>query len=111
MLSLAMQKPIQDLTALPCMLTVTVTVINEDDNKFIHDLITCFHHTTGIPALINTSFNQRGEPIVDAIEDALTCFVSANLDFLIAGNSILLREEQDESVLMAYQRYESLPLD
>ena len=91
--------------------TARLQVINKEDNKFIHELITAFHIMTGVPALINTSFNQRGEPIVDTIEDALTCFVSANLDFLVAGNSILLREEQDKSVLMSYQRHEILPLD
>jgi carbamoyltransferase len=114
MLSLVdVPKSIQDLisSAVHVDGTARLQVINEDDNKFIYELITCFHDLTGVPALINTSFNQRGEPIVDNIEDALTCFVSANLDFLVAGNSILLREEQDESVLMSYQRYESLPLD
>lgn len=91
--------------------TARLQVINDTENKFIHSLINCFYLKTGVPALINTSFNQRGEPIVETIDDVLICFASANLDFLVAGNSILLRKEQDESVLMSYRRYESLPLD
>jgi len=46
--------------------------------------------------IINTSFNVRGEPIVLSPDDAYLCFMRTNMDVLVLGNQILLKEEQPE---------------
>lgn len=63
-----------------------------------HDLIQAFDERTGCPVIINTSFNVRGEPIVCTPEDAYLCFMRTNMDVLVLGNQILLKEDQPELV-------------
>lgn len=60
-----------------------------------HALLRAFEARTGCPALLNTSFNLRGEPIVCTPEDAFRCFMAAGLDVLAAGGCWLRKEEQD----------------
>ena len=47
-----------------------------------------------MPILVNTSFNVRGEPIVNSIEDAYKCFLTTELDYLVCGNFILNKKNQ-----------------
>ena len=54
-------------------------------NPIYHDLITKFKEKTGCPILINTSFNVRGEPIVNTPRDAFNCFMGTELDTLVVG--------------------------
>lgn len=69
------------------------TVTREAHAEF-YDLLKAFDERTGCPVLINTSFNVRGEPIVCSPDDAYLCFMRTNLDVLVLGNQILLKEEQ-----------------
>ena len=71
-----------------------VQTINVDTNPIFHQLISRFFERTGCPMIVNTSFNVRGEPIVCSPSDAFRCFMSTNIDMLVAGQSILLKEEQ-----------------
>ena len=71
------------------------TVTRESHSTF-YDLLSDFDRRTGCPVLINTSFNVRGEPIVCTPEDAYLCFMRTNMDILVLGNQILLKEEQPE---------------
>jgi carbamoyltransferase len=71
------------------------TVKREDHPEF-YDLIAEFDRRTGRPVLINTSFNVRGEPIVCSPADAYLCFMRTNMDTLVLGNQMLLKEEQPE---------------
>ena len=48
--------------------------------------------------LVNTSFNVRGEPIVNTPTDAFNCFMGTELDFLVIGNCILDKSKQDTSL-------------
>jgi carbamoyltransferase len=59
-------------------------------------LLEAFDRLTGTPALVNTSFNVRGEPIVDTPADALRCFVHTDIDALVVGEFLLLKERQPE---------------
>ena len=59
---------------------------------------------TGEKALINTSFNVRGEPIVCTPKDAVECFMSTNLDALILENYFILKKEQDKKLKNLYIR-------
>jgi carbamoyltransferase len=71
------------------------TVTHEAHPEF-YDLLSAFDRRSGCPVLINTSFNVRGEPIVCSPEDAYLCFMRTNMDVLVLGNQILLKEEQPE---------------
>ncbi len=68
------------------------TVDAEVDPRF-HRLLTEFGRITGYPILLNTSFNMRGEPIVNDPSDALLCFVRSRLDALVIGDLMLRREQ------------------
>ena len=71
-----------------------IQTVSEKDNFLYHKLISKFYEITGVPILVNTSFNIRGEPIVCSIEDAYKCFLTTELDFLVCGNQILDRNNQ-----------------
>jgi len=71
------------------------TVTRETAPEF-YDLLAEFDRQTGCPVLINTSFNVRGEPIVCTPEDAYLCFMRTDMDVLVLGNNVLLKQEQPE---------------
>jgi carbamoyltransferase len=64
------------------------TVAKEDDPLF-HALISAFEKETGVPVVLNTSFNLRGEPIVETPQDALHCFLSTDMDLLVIGDRLI----------------------
>src|SRR3989344_2063269 len=64
--------------------------VNEDANPKFYSLIKEFQKITGVPVVLNTSFNDSGEPIVETPEDAVRTFKSINLDALIVGDYLLL---------------------
>jgi len=66
-----------------------VQTINRRQHPEYYDLIRAFRARTGVPVLINTSFNTRGEPIVCTPRDALQCFASSPLDALVLGPFLL----------------------
>ena len=70
-----------------------IQTVNGKYNKPFYDLINRFYNLTGCPVVINTSFNIRGEPIVESIKDAFNCFMGTNLDILICGNFYLEKEK------------------
>lgn len=69
--------------------------VSADSNPRFHALISRFHEITGVPLLINTSFNVRGEPLVATPEDAWRCFMGTDMDALVIGHCILHKERQD----------------
>ena len=80
-----------------------VQTVKKDNNKRYYDLILKFKEKTGCPVIVNTSFNVRGEPIVNTPQDAFNCFMGTNLDFLIIGNCLLDKNKQDKSLLKDYK--------
>ena len=72
-------------------------------NPRYYTLISAFQKQTGVPVLINTSFNVRGEPIVCSPEDAFRCFMGTDLDLLAIGNCLLRKPEQDAALLRNYR--------
>ncbi len=72
-----------------------VQSVDEKRNPLFYKLISEFENLTGVPILINTSFNVRGEPPVCSIEDAYTCFMRTEMDFLVMGNFILDKKEMN----------------
>ncbi|MBP6702047.1 MAG: carbamoyltransferase [Vicinamibacteria bacterium] len=68
-----------------------VQTVNEHDNPRFHELLTSFGSITGVPVLVNTSFNVRGEPIVCTPEDAIRCFLGTEMDILVL-ETVLVRK-------------------
>ncbi len=60
-------------------------------NPVFYRLASLFKQRTGIPVLLNTSFNVNGEPIVETPEDALRCFRSTNIDAILMGEHLLIK--------------------
>ncbi len=70
--------------------------VSKETNPLYHRLISEFDKKYGCGVIINTSFNVRGEPIVCTPEEAYTCFMRTEMDYLILGNFILDKKEQPE---------------
>jgi carbamoyltransferase len=85
------------------------TVTQAHDPRY-HRLLTAFKAKTGCPVLVNTSFNVRGEPIVNTPEEAYTCFMRTHLDALAIGSFLLYKAEQPAWREGADWR-EQIPLD
>jgi len=84
------------LDALPAITHVDggarVQTVNRAQNRRYYDLIRAFGERTGVPCVVNTSFNIRGEPIVTTPEEALRCFASSDMDALAIGSYLLVKE-------------------
>jgi carbamoyltransferase len=63
--------------------------VRRSENESLHRLLEEFEATTGVPVLINTSFNIEGSPIVETPGDAIETFIRSNLDALMIGNYIV----------------------
>ena len=79
-----------------------IQTVHQSTNPKYHKLITKFKEKTGCPILVNTSFNVRGEPIVNTPEDAFNCFMGTELDNLVIGNCYLIKKDQDVSLKKDY---------
>ncbi len=81
-----------------------VQTVHKETNKKYYDLITKFKEKTDCPVIVNTSFNVRGEPIVNTPEDAFNCFMGTELDNLVIGNFYLEKEDQDKNLAKDYSK-------
>jgi carbamoyltransferase len=68
--------------------------VTREESPLYYDLIAEFEKITGVPIIINTSFNVRGEPIVCTPHDAYLCFMRTNMDALVLGHHLLDKQEQ-----------------
>jgi carbamoyltransferase len=73
-----------------------VQTIDPQRHGIFHCMMQRFYELTGSPVIVNTSFNVRGEPIVNTPEDAYRCFMFTHIDALVLGNRLLLKEKQPE---------------
>ncbi len=73
-----------------------IQTVDEERNSVYYQLVKEFENITGSPVIINTSFNVRGEPIVCRPEEAYTCFMRTNMDYLVIGNYLLDKNGQPE---------------
>jgi carbamoyltransferase len=71
-----------------------VQTVNKDQNARYHELITSVGHKTGVPCVLNTSFNVRGEPIVNTPADALRCFFTTDMDVLFLGDYMVTKSPE-----------------
>ena len=81
-----------------------VQTVSKNTNNRYYDLISKFKEKTGCPVLVNTSFNVRGEPIVNTPTDAFNCFMGTELDFLVIGNCVLDKTKQNPKLKKDYTK-------
>lgn len=75
--------------------TARVQLVHRERVPLFHRLLRAFERRSGIPVLLNTSFNLKGEPIVCTVSDALRTFYSSGLDVLAAGNFIIRKRRSN----------------
>ncbi len=89
-----------------------IQTINHSQNPKYYDLIAAFKKSTDCSVVINTSFNVRGEPIVESPRDALNCFLNTHMDYLVLGNILLKKTDMPESKVLKSKEYlEQFELD
>lgn len=71
-----------------------VQTVNAETNPRVHALLSKFKERTKCSVLVNTSFNVRGEPIVNTVEDAYRCFMRTKMDYLVVEDCVLAKSEQ-----------------
>ena len=77
--------------------------VHAETNPVYHALLKEFMSITGVPMLVNTSFNVRGEPIICTAKDAFRCFMGTDLDMLVVGDHILYKSHQDPALAQDYK--------
>ena len=70
--------------------------VDRETNPRYHRLIEAVGQATGVPVLLNTSFNLRGEPIVNTPEEALSTFQRSGMDALVLGETIVFKDAQEQ---------------
>lgn len=75
-----------------------IQTVHPEDHPRFYALIHAFGELTNCPVIINTSFNVRGEPIVCTPQEALTCFMRTNMDYLVMENFLVAKKDQKEIV-------------
>lgn len=71
--------------------TCRVQTVSEETNALFYGLLSAFHKITDVPVLLNTSFNVKGQPIVNTPEQAVETFLSTNIDVLVMGRHIAVK--------------------
>lgn len=75
-----------------------VQTVSSESNSMFYRLLKSFDKQTQCPMLINTSFNVRGEPVVESPHDALRCFMKTDMDILAIGSFILVKSKQPKNL-------------
>ena len=81
-----------------------IQTVHEKTNPKYYKLIKKFKEKTNCPVVVNTSFNVRGEPIVNTPIDAFNCFMGTELDKLVIGNCYLDKKKQNPSLKKDYTK-------
>jgi carbamoyltransferase len=76
--------------------TARIQTINNNQNPQVYKLLKQFKKITSCSVILNTSFNIAGEPIVESPKDAINCFLSTNLDYLVIGNYLISKKNKKE---------------
>ena len=79
-----------------------IQTVYEETNPIYFKLLKKFKEKTNCPVIVNTSFNVRGEPIVNTPTDAFICFMGTELDKLVIGNCYLDKKKQNPSLKKDY---------
>jgi carbamoyltransferase len=88
--------------------TARVQTIRLDQNERLYRLLQAFDKLTGVPVLMNTSFNVKGEPIVETPEDAISCFLSTGIDYLALHDVLITKKPAHKVVAPIIKTYEEI---
>lgn len=80
--------------------TARIQTVSRKTNPAYYDLINSFGKSTGIYMLLNTSFNNNVEPIVNSVDDAITTFLTTELDYLVINNYLISRKKLDRVAML-----------
>ena len=78
--------------------TARPQIVRKKDNPGLYKILEEYHKLSGIPSLINTSFNMHEEPIVCSPEDAIRSFQQGNIDCLALGNYLLVKNDHETNI-------------
>jgi len=78
--------------------TARIQTVREDTNPILYRLLKEFEALTGVPVLINTSFNIKGEPIVETPRDAMACFINTGIDHLVLHDTLVSKTKAHKFV-------------
>ena len=81
-----------------------IQTVHKETNEKYFKLIKKFKEKTNCPVIINTSFNVRGEPIVNTPLDAFNCFMGTEMDYLVIGSCILDKTKQNPNLKKNYSK-------
>lgn len=73
--------------------TGRLQTVSKDSNPHLYSIIDRFREATGVPVLLNTSFNVANEPIVETPEDAIRCFLGTGIDAQLIGDRLLIKDD------------------
>ena len=88
--------------------TARVQTIRPDQNERLYRLLQAFDKLTGVPVLMNTSFNVKGEPIVETPEDAINCFLTTGIDYLALHDVLMAKKPSHRVVAPVIKTYEEI---
>jgi carbamoyltransferase len=91
--------------------TARVQTLTESENGLFYKLVKEFHRQTGVPVLLNTSFNSRGMPIVETPDDAIELFLNSEMDVLVLDHFICRKAEKETMLGLAAHNEENKKLD
>jgi len=80
--------------------TARIQTVSRSTNSSFWKLIDEFRKRTGVPVLLNTSFNNNAEPIVDSVQDAIVCFLTTKLHYLSVGNYLVSKKNIDRAAYL-----------
>jgi carbamoyltransferase len=89
--------------------TARVQTVTKRNSKILSNILENFYTTSGVPVLVNTSFNRSGEPIVESDIDAAITFLGSSLDGLLIDDGLILRSNLSESLIL--DAYSNLSLE
>jgi carbamoyltransferase len=80
-----------------------VQTVHKETNQRYHALLSAFKARTGCSVVVNTSFNVRGEPIVESPADAFRCFMGCEMETLVVGDCVMQKQDQDPALRVDYK--------
>ena len=80
-----------------------IQTIHKETNEFFYKVVKEFENISDCPMVVNTSFNIRGEPMVNSPTDAFKCFMGTELDALVIGEFILIKDDQNPKNIINYK--------
>jgi carbamoyltransferase len=85
-----------------------VQTLRRDQNERLYRLLQEFDKLTGVPVLLNTSFNVKGEPIVETPEDAINCFLATGIDYLALHDVLMTKKRAHRVIAPVIRTYSEI---